>query len=335
MAWSGFGRRLTRLTLIWVGLTIIIPLVVVVTLAIAVGGWVSIVIAIVSWLGLAVVASLVFRFGLRTWRPVKSLIETAGRLADGDHSARVDVDGPPPVRPVVQSFNRMAEQLERAEVDRRRLLADVGHELRTPLTVLRGELEAIADGVHRPDEAEIRRLLGDIGVMERLLDDLQTLSTAEAGMLRIHREPTDVVQLANEVAEGHRADAVARGVAIVVHRPHSEEPIDAEVDPVRVREIMANVVANGVRAAQPGGTVDLTISSVDHHLVITVADSGLGIAADDLERVFDRFHKGPGSDGTGLGLTITRNLVEAHGGDISLESEEGVGTIVTIRLPSG
>ena len=332
-AWSGFRRRLTRLALIWFGLVIVVPLLIGVVLAVAIGGWTSVAVALVSWAGLAVVVGVGLRVGLRAWSPVRSLIDTAGRLADGDYTARAQPTRRGPAQHVVDSFNNMAERLERTEAERRRLLADVGHELRTPLTIIRGELEAMADGVHEPDVAELRRLLGDVDVMERLLDDLATLSRAEAGMLTIHREPTDVVGLVRNVVDGQRAGAAEVGVTIASLTTETE--LDADLDPIRVREIVANVVANGVRATPPGGRVEVAVERRGDPLVVTVTvtDTGRGIPAAELDRVFERFHKGPGSSGSGLGLTISRNLARAHGGDITLASEEGVGTTVTISLP--
>lgn len=329
--WSGFRRRMVRLILIWAGIVIVLPLVISVILAVTVGGWTSVIVVIVSWAGLAVLLAIGLSVGLRSWRPVRSLIDTAGRLADGDYSARAESGGRAPLGHVTDSFNRMAERLERAEADRRQLLADVGHELRTPLTIIRGELEAMADGVHDPDEAELRRLLGDLDVVERLLDDLHMLSTAEAGMLDIHREQTDVVKLVQEVLDGRRLDAEVADVTLEFAR--TDGHLDGDVDQVRVKEIVANVVANALRATPPGGRIVVSVRRDLTMAVIRVADTGQGIPEDEIERVFDRFHRGSRSQGSGLGLTISRNLAIAHGGDIAIESEEGLGTTVTIRLP--
>lgn len=326
--WSRFGRRLA---LFWFGLVIVLPLLIGVVLAVTIGGWTSVAVAVVSWAGLAVVLGVGLRIGLRSWIPIRSLIDTAGRLSDGDYTARAKPVGRAPVRQVVDSFNRMAERLERTETERRRLLADVGHEFRTPLTIIRGELEAMADGVHELDVPELRRLLGDVDVMERLLDDLATLSTAEAGMLTIHREPTDIVGLVRGVVDGFRAEATTAGVTVAVTATDTE--IDANIDPIRVKEIVANVVANGLRATPPDGQVIVSLEREGDRLIIAVADTGRGIPAKEIGRVFDRFHKGPGSSGSGLGLTISRNLAVAHGGDITLSSEDGMGTKVTTNLP--
>lgn len=330
-AWSGFRRRLSRLVLVWVGLVILLPLLIGVALAVAIGGWTSVAVAVVSWVGLAVVVGVGLRTGLRFWSPVRSVIETAGRLADGDYTARAEPATQAPVSRVVESFNRLADRLERTETGRQRLLADVGHEIRTPLTIVRGELEAMVDGVHQPDPARLRRLLGDIDLIERLLDDLATLSRAEAGMLAIHREPTDVVGLVQGVVDGLQAAATTADVTIALTA--TEHEIDADVDPIRLREIISNLIVNGLRATPPGGRVDVSLDRAGNRLVIAVADTGHGIPADEIDQVFERFHKGPASSGSGLGLTISRDLARAHGGDITLISEQHAGTTVTTTLP--
>ena len=166
-------------------------------------------------IGLFVLVVFVARRFIRTWRPVRALIGAAGSLADGDYSVRVSPGGSTAVRMVVDSFNDMARRLETAdEQRRRRLLADLGHELRTPLTVIRGEIEAILDGVHQPDTENLELLVAEVGVMERLLEDLRTLSLIDAGLLDLHREPTDIDQLLTDVADGYGRRAAETGVVI-------------------------------------------------------------------------------------------------------------------------
>ncbi|MEM7340308.1 MAG: HAMP domain-containing sensor histidine kinase [Actinomycetota bacterium] len=365
-AWARFGRRMARLGVALLLLLLFLPLALGVVLAVTVGGWTSVIVAAVSWIGIAMVITLVVRTMFRVWWPIGSLIQTAGRLADGDYTARATTARSAPLRPVVRSFNRMAERLEDAEEQRRRLLADVGHELRTPLTIVRGELEAMADGVHEPTPEELHRLLGDLALMERLLDDLATLSRAEAGVLNIDLEPTDVVTLVHESVERLSSDAAAAGVDLTVvsasHPAGTDTSwADADVDPGRIREVVSNLVANAIRACVPGDRVTVTVApafsltrhvssddaSDDHAssgaesddetapdaVVITVADTGGGIEPERLGQVFDRFHRGTESGGSGLGLTISRNLVEAHGGTIGIESDVGAGTTVEVRLP--
>lgn len=308
------------------------PLLVGVVLAVAIGGWTSLAVAMVSWVGLAVMIGLGLRAGMRIWSPVRSLVDTAGRLADGDYTARAEPASRAPLRQVVESVNHLAERLERTEKGRQQLLADVGHEIRTPLTIVRGELEAIIDGVRSPDDQQLHRLLGDIDLMERLLDDLTTLSQAEAGVLTIHREPTDVLRLVQDVLDGLQPAAVSAEVSTTVT---AENPVEANIDPIRLREMTTNLLTNALRATPPGGRVDVSIGQDVGHVVIQVADTGHGLPAEDIERVFERFSKGPTSSGSGLGLTISRDLARAHGGDLVLASDQLTGTTATITLPLG
>ena len=234
------------------------------------------------------------------------------RLADGEPGVRVRPRGPGPVRGLAASFNAMAERLDRSRDDRRALLADVTHELRTPLTVIAGGLEAMLDGVHPMDEDHVSPILAETHVMDRLLDDLRTISLAEAGALPLHREPVDLVDLGGRRARGP-ADR-RRGEAASSSRASATPTLEAVVDPVRVREILVNLVANAVRHTGAGGRVSVEVRASEADAVLTVTDNGEGIAPDELGRVFDRFHRRSDSGGSGLGLTIVRDLATAHGG---------------------
>ena len=330
-AWQGFGRRVAMGLFFFfvVGpLLLLTLLIVVATVAFDVPGWVWLVI---FGLPIILVAMLAIfgRFAFRTLLPARSLIRAAGSLADGDYSVRVATSNQA-VAPVVSSFNQMAQRLELADEQRRQLLGDLGHELRTPLTVIRGEIEAMLDGVHQPDPDHLEVLLDEVQVMERLLEDLRTLSLAEAGTLALHPEPTDLVDLVGDVAGAHRRLASARGIEIFV----ATDPVpEVMVDPVRIREVVANLVVNSLRAMPDGGQLELGVAAVAGSVRIVVADTGIGLPPDEVARAFDRFHKGSTSSGSGLGLTISRDLIEAHGGSISMQSEPGVGTTVTIDLP--
>ncbi len=289
------------------------------------------------WLALAavplvfVLTALVFgRFAFRTWRPVRDLIRAAGSLADGDYSVRVTTSAPA-VRPVVSSFNRMAERLESADEQRRRLLADLGHELRTPLTVVRGEIEAMLDGVHDADPDHLELLLDEVTVMERLIEDLRTLSLAEAGALALHPEPTDLVDLVSDVGDAHRRIAAERAVVVTADGPASLP--DVVVDPVRIREVVSNLVINSLRAMPDGGGLALRVRDRGAAVEIEVEDTGVGLAPAEVAAAFERFRKGSTSKGSGLGLTISRDLVEAHGGEITMDSAPGAGTVVRVTLP--
>ncbi len=333
-AWQGFGRKIfLGLVLAFAfGVLVLVTVGALLTMLMRIvfSGWPAIV--IVPVLVLAGVA-LVVRSARRTWRPVGDLVRAAGSLADGDYSARVRETGPASVRPVARSFNEMARRLETADEQRRRLLADLGHELRTPLTVVRGEIESMLDGVHRPDPEHLELLLNEVATMERLLEDLRTLSLAEAGALSLEREPTDLADLVSDVADGYRRTASDAGVAIAVDA--ADGLPEVFVDPVRVREVVTNLVVNALRAMPNGGGLMLAVREGAGEQVVTVTDTGVGIDPEETPDVFERFRKGSTSSGSGLGLTISRDLVRAHGGTISLASTPGRGTTVEVRLPTG
>lgn len=289
---------------------------------------IGILVVILTPVVLATTIGLVARIGARSWRPVRDLVAAAGELADGDYSARVEANGSSATRGVVNSFNEMASRLESADQQRRQLLADLGHELRTPLTVIRGEIEAMLDGVHTLDRDTLEPLVGEVAVMERLLEDLRTLSLLEAGALRLHPEPTDLSALVSDIADAYRRRAEEGGVEIVTHT----SPVELVLDPVRIREVITNLINNALRAMPDGGRLTLDVQPAGAGARVQVADTGTGIEPADQDRMFERFQKGSTSSGSGLGLTISRNLIQAHGGSISVDSTPGVGTILTIDL---
>ena len=265
-------------------------------------------------------------------RPLADLARASERLADGETGVRVRSRGPRPVRGLTTSFNTMAERLDRSRTDRQALLADVTHELRTPLTVIAGGIEAMLDGVHPIDEDHLAPLLAETATMDRLLDDLRTLSLAQAGALPLHREVVDVAALAREVVAAHRPRAAAGGVTLDAT---GDAALEASVDPVRVREILGNLVGNALRHTPAGGRVTVDVGTDDAELLLTVADTGEGIAPADLDRVFDRFHRRADSGGSGLGLAIVRDLAGAHGGSVAAASDgvPGHGATFVVRLP--
>lgn len=311
-----------------------IPLIAGAALTATFAGWTSVAVAVVFWIALVVIGLIVARFAFRSFGPVRDLISSTTQLADGDYSARVPATTSPAMRPLVDSFNEMAERLELSDELRRRLLADVGHELRTPLTIVRGELEAMADGVREINRDELRALLDDIADMERLLDDLRTLSTTEAGMVELEEELTDLSELAEDVAQRFVAQAIERNVAL---RVASSTPVLVSIDPYRIGQVISNLIANALRAVSSGEEIVVTVARSElaggPAGIVKVSDTGSGISADRVEAVFDRFQKGADSNGSGLGLTISRDLVEAHGGSIEIASQVGSGTMVTVTLP--
>ncbi len=287
--------------------------------------------AFLALLVLVVVVGGLRRLLRGTAAPVGDLVEAAGRVEAGEIGTQVEVRGPSEVRTLARAFNAMSTRLEETDASRRRLLADVSHELRTPLTVMQGTLEGILDGLYPADEAHLVPVLEETRVLARLIDDLRTLSLSEAGVLRLHREPTDLARLIQEVVAGHRAAADDVGVAIIVEAPGDLRPL--EVDPSRIRQVIGNLVANALRFTPAGGRVSVDAGQDAHETWVRVQDTGPGIDPESLEHVFDRFYRSPGSPGTGLGLPIARNLVRAHGGQISINSTLGGGTEVRFTLP--
>jgi len=264
--------------------------------------------------------------------PLRNLIDAAGRVEAGDLSATVPVRGPRELRSLARAFNAMLERLRSNEAERRRLLADVTHELRTPIAVIQGNLEAMLDGVYPPDADHIGPVLEETRVLSRLVDDLRTLSLAESGVLELHREPTDLGVLAGEVVSSFRGQAETAGIELLAHVP-GETPL-VEVDPLRVREVLANLTANALRHTPPGGKVRIAaaVEPAGRGVVLSVVDTGTGIPLEDLPYIFDRFYKSSDSTGSGLGLAIAKNLVEAHGGEIRAESTPS-GTTLRFTLP--
>ena len=270
-----------------------------------------------------------------TARALDQLVEATRQVEAGDYSVRVRTHrrsggGMRVVRQLTGGFDTMVARLETDEEQRRTLLADVSHELRTPLAVITGNLEAILDGVYPADPAHLTPILDETRVMERLIDDLRTVALSEAGTLTLHPEPTDPDVLIGEVLRAFTPAATDARVTLATETS-GDLPI-LEIDPVRIREVLSNLMANALRHTPPGGTITVGGSTTADGVTLTVRDTGPGIDAELLPHVFDRFVKGAGSRGSGLGLAIARGLVEAHGGTVSVESTAG-GTTFQVILP--
>jgi two-component system sensor histidine kinase BaeS len=267
--------------------------------------------------------------------PVGDLMEASERIAAGDYSARVVVQGPSEVRSLARAFNEMAARLEVVNEERRNLMADVTHELRTPLTVIQGEVEGMLDGVYAPSEARLKSILEETQVLNRLVDDLRTLALAESGALQLKKEAIDLAELIYETTSIFRSQAEAAGVSLVVQTT-GELPL-LRLDANRMHQVIGNLIANALRYTPAGGSVQVRceLSSVEgeRKAVFSVSDTGRGISPEDLPHVFDRFYKARDSSGMGLGLAIARRLVEAHGGTITAESQPGKGTTMRVDLP--
>ena len=274
----------------------------------------------------------------RLLRPIDDLTTAAARLGEGDLSLRVPAQGDDELARLARSFNRMADSLQRGEERQKRLVADVAHELRTPLANLRGYLEALQDGVVTPGPETFASLLEEAVLQQRIVDDLQDLALAEAGALAYHRSRIDLAELVETCRTAHQTAADTVGVTLLVR---SAGPVAVDADPDRLRQVIGNLVTNALRATPSGGSVTLsTAGPVDGRVTVEVRDTGVGIAAEDLPYVFDRFWRvdtarGRDTGGGGLGLAIARQIVTDHGGQITMDSQPGRGTTVTMTLPAG
>jgi signal transduction histidine kinase len=271
--------------------------------------------------------------------PLVEVMAAADAVADGDLSVRVGEQAPGEMGRLARSFNRMTSELERAEQQRRNLVADVAHELRTPLHIIQGNLEGLLDGVYQPTAEHINATLEETRLLRRLVDDLQTLSLAEAGQLPLHKLQLSAVDLLQDAATSFAGQATEQGVALKISIKASPDELEVEVDPDRMGQVLNNLVANALRYTPAGGKIELGAERIADGVRLSVQDNGAGIPAEDLPYVFDRFWRGDrargrhGGASSGLGLAIARQLVQAHAGRIEVESEVGVGTRFTIELP--
>jgi signal transduction histidine kinase len=277
----------------------------------------------------AIVTSFAIR---RVANPVGKWLEAAGRVEAGDYGVRIEENGPREIRSVARAFNQMTARLQKDEEERRRLLADITHELRTPLTVVQGQLEGIIDGVYAPDTERMELILDETKVLARLIDDLRTLSLAEHGGLQLHLETTDLAVLVEECADAFCRTAADAGVDL--HANIAGEIPLFDVDPVRIREVLGNLLANALRYTPKGGAIIIELCADAKCVTLIVKDNGRGIPPDILPHIFDRFVKSEDSRGSGLGLAIVKNLITLHGGEIRAESEVGKGTTMTVTLPA-
>lgn len=282
---------------------------------------------------LLVTVSLSVLVGARLVRPLRALTHAA--LAPHGGTRRVRITTRDEIGHLASAFNDLSARREAAEDQRKAMVADIAHELRNPLSNMRGWLEAAQDGVAVPDEfADF--LLEEALQLQHLVDDLQDLAAADAGVLMLHPEPLVAADLMDQVIRAHRAAAAKAGLAVDL--AVTGEPL-LYADPVRLRQALGNLVGNAIQHTPSGGTVKLTVTADADMVVFTVSDTGHGIAPEQLGHVFERFWRADPSrsrrtGGSGLGLAIVRQLVLAHGGTVDAHSTPGVGTIFTLRVPS-
>ena len=290
------------------------------------GGAVAIVIALI----------LTFVLSRRMSSPIGVLAKAARRLGGGDLSQRVQFQGKGEVGVLAQAFNSMAADLEYAEQLRRNLVADVAHELRTPLSNIQGYLEAIRDRVMKPNATNIRSLNEETALLSRLVDELQELSLAEAGELKLIYHAEDIAKLIKQAVNSWQPQVAAKEISLSLNLPDNLPLVN--IDGQRVNEVLYNLLENAVVHTHSGGTINVAVTRQGDWVEVCVSDTGEGIPAEDLPNIFERFYRvdrsrARATGGSGLGLTIAKRWVEAHGGEISVQSDLGKGSRFSFTLP--
>jgi len=287
-------------------------------------------------LGVFTMFTLYMRFG----KPLGDIFNAIDSVAEGNLAVRVKENKSDMFNELVKRFNKMVEELERAEQQRRNLTADIAHELRTPLHIIQGNLEGVLDGVYEPTSEHINNTLDETKLLARLVNDLQTLSLAEAGQLPLHPTRFLLADLMDDLTSSFSSQAASQGIDLssVLATPSLE--LTADYD--RLNEVLSNLISNALRHTPRGGAISIETESAEGGeggVRIRVKDSGEGIASENLPFIFDRFWRGDKSrsnrTNSGLGLAISRQLILAHKGTINVESEIGYGTAFTIELPNG
>lgn len=280
-----------------------------------------------------VLGSLLFR---QITSPLRALSQSARAIAEGDLGQRVGVRSEDEIGQVARSFNRMAESLAEADLQRRNMMADIAHELRTPLTVVQGNLEALMDGVYDLTPENVAAVHKQTMVLTRLVADLRDLALAEAGQLRLERKVFSLADVIAQVTEGLEVQAREKEVTLKLELAAGLPKVQA--DEQRITQVLFNLMSNALRHTPVGGTITINAELRDERVLVNVRDTGTGIPTEDLPHVFERFYRADRSrarstGGSGLGLTIAKQIVEAHGGQIWVQSWLGAGSTFAFSLP--
>jgi two-component system, OmpR family, sensor histidine kinase BaeS len=291
--------------------------------------------AIAGAAGLAAVLALLTGLlaARRITRPIGRLIEVTQAMGHGDRAARMgEIRAPDELRDLAATFDRMADNLARQDQLRREVVADVAHELRTPVAVLQAGHEALLDGVIDPTPGQLSSLRDEVLRLARLVDDLHTLSAAEAAALQLALQPSGLAEIADAAAGSLAGQFEAAGITL----ERQLTPVPVLADAQRMHQVVTNLLGNALKFTPPGGRVTLQAGPAGGQARVSVADTGPGIAADELPRIFDRFWRGrqaAGVAGTGIGLAVVAELVRAHGGTVTATSTPGQGTQLVVTLP--
>lgn len=266
--------------------------------------------------------------------PVKRLVAGTHHLAAGNFATRVEVGSQDELGQLAQDFNRLASSLEKNESMRRAFMADISHELRTPLAILRGELEAMQDGVRKLTPEAIASLQSEVGVLSKLVDDLHQLSLSDEGALAYRKQATDLVQLLEVAAGSFNERYRSHGLTLKLQMPN-EAPFFG--DPDRLMQLFTNLLENSLRYTDAPGQVEVRLTYEAPWWQMSFADSAPGVDAQQQAKIFERFFRTEGSrnrasGGSGLGLAICKNIVDAHGGHIAAEHSDLGGLKIALQL---
>ncbi len=282
-------------------------------------------------LALITVITLYNRFG----RPLSQIFNAIDSVAEGDLSARVPENNSDMFSELFKRFNKMASELERSDQQRRNLTTDIAHELRTPLHIIQGNLEGIIDGVYEPTSEHINNTLDETKLLARLVNDLQTLSLAEAGQLPLHPTRFLLADLLTDLTSSFSSQAASLGISLQtsIHDPSKEFSADYD----RLNQVLSNLISNALRHTPEGRKISIETEAITSGVRFVVKDTGEGIPAEQIPFIFDRFWRGDksrtGRTNSGLGLAIAKQLIHAHHGTIEVQSEIGIGTTFIIDLP--
>jgi two-component system, OmpR family, sensor histidine kinase BaeS len=275
-------------------------------------------------------------------RPIRELTQATHAVSEGDLSQQVPVRSNDELGELAHAFNKMSAELSRSVNARKQMTADIAHELRTPLSLILGHAEAVHDGVLPPTRENFEIIRDEATRLEHLINDLRTLSLADAGELRIHLQTVEPQALIHEVVALYQYQAQRKDISLRLDiSPHLPT---LEVDPGRMTQVITNILDNALRHTPEGGTIVLSAKEINDQVELAIQDSGPGLKAEDLERIFERFYRADPSrqredGGSGLGLAIAKSIVQAHGGQLSAENdivltgEAGHGLTVRILLP--
>ncbi len=274
----------------------------------------------------------------RVVTPVRHMMQASRHIAGGHYSERVPAASGDELGQLARSFNQMAAALEQTETLRRDLIGNVAHELRTPLTTIKGYMEGLLDGVLPPEADTFQMVYREADRLQRLVSDLQELSRVEAGAFELRRLPLPVVGLIEQTVARLRPQFEEKGVALRLNLPPDLPPVLADED--RLGQVLLNLVGNALQYTPGGGAVTILAQPQGTTVHILIKDNGVGLAAEHLPHLFDRFYRVDKSrsragGGSGIGLTIAKHLVEAHGGQIWVDSQgEGQGSTFGVSLPA-